>query len=266
MEKTYKVSLKPKEGTTLKRQTIIVQAPDKPTACDLVQNQYGSDYIINVEGIIRKALRENTNPFVAEQILEPINEEIILTNEEIDQINEEIVPITKLNESDDSYDILKTNITEKLNLLKGETIFTEFIFMDINKSIDDFKNYLIDGIPDILERAKIGRGGERFANEVYEKLFDIFWQELNSKSITKRLSLEKDLFIESSLKPNQYDKFFDCFFELIDFTSQVGHLPQYEKVTNEMKEFSTQTSNYIKRFKDKVINDLVNKIVKFLFD
>ncbi len=50
MEKTYKVVLHPKPGTTGGTRTTTVQASDKAKAQSLAEAQYGSMYKVSVQG------------------------------------------------------------------------------------------------------------------------------------------------------------------------------------------------------------------------
>ena len=167
-------------------------------------------------------------------------------------------------------DIIKANIIKILNTLKSDASKQSKGVINAQSAIDKFGNHLISQIPSILEKSKTGRGGEQFAYECYNKISQILDEELNSISGIKKFTLrqfapKKDEFMKFSLNPNHYDLYFYFFEQLIDFPFQVGYLPEFEKVSDNMASFSSQITNYLDKNRIKIINYFVNKVANFLY-
>jgi hypothetical protein len=83
--------------------------------------------------------------------------------------------------------------------------------------------------------------------------------------IRKLAPSEKDKFIKNSSNPNLYDLYFYFLEQMIDFPYQVGYLPEFDKVSENMAKFSSQITDYIDRNRTKIINNFVNKVANFLY-
>ena len=173
--------------------------------------------------------------------------------------------------SEKPQEIVKTNINQILMKLKSDASRGTKGVINAKSAIDEFGTYLINRIPEILEKSKTGKNGEQFALECYNKVSEILDNQLKDISDMKRFFIrklapsEKDKFIKNSSNPNLYDLYFYFLEQMIDFPYQVGYLPEFDKVSENMAKFSSQITNYIDRNRTKIINNFVNKVANFLY-
>ena len=177
-----------------------------------------------------------------------------------------------INESSEKpQEIVKTNINQILAKLKSDASRRTKGVINAKAAIDEFGDYLINRIPEILEKSKTGKNGEQFAFECYNKVSEILDNQLKDISDMKRFFIrklapsEKDKFIKNSSNPNLYDLYFYFLEQMIDFPYQVGYLPEFDKVSENMAKFSSQITDYIDRNRTKIINNFVNKVANFLY-
>ncbi len=165
---------------------------------------------------------------------------------------------------------LQKEIDEKISNLKKQIPSNVKSVLDPEKMIDDYRNYLISKIPEVIEKSKTGQRGEQFAYQCYTKLMELVQKQINNISGLKKITLKtlapnKNKFLNNS-KNIDLDPFFNTFKEIVDFPFLLGWMDQYKNYQTKMLDYSNQITNWVDKNQKPITNKVIEELSNFLYD
>jgi len=157
-----------------------------------------------------------------------------------------------LNEDDNSiYKLIKDYITkesEKLKVTYGKN--KQMNIVDIVKIIDNIRDFLISKISSVFEDMKKGVGGDKFAKECYEFIYQTVSNELNNLNFLKKNSIKLLAGGKEGIRKKleergkvEIDNYLDNFSQLMDFSFPVGY-------RDDMKVYEDKLISWYKQMED----------------
>ena len=175
-----------------------------------------------------------------------------------------------LNEDDNSiYNSIKDYITkesEKLKVTYGKN--KQMNIVDIVKIIDNIRDFLISKIPSVFEDMKKGVGGDKFAKECYEFIYQTVSNELNNLNFLKKNSIKLLAGGKEGIRKKleergkvEIDNYLDNFLQLMDFSFPVGYRDDMKIYEDKLISWYKQMEDWFGSRLNSIGKNIINLIV-----
>ena len=179
---------------------------------------------------------------------EDINSDNKVINELKKRINSKIEKFTSEN---------KTNLDKSSKILDAYSI------------INQFKSYLINQAPTLLQQMKTGKGGDVFVNNAYSELYKIIQNTLNDlgwakRQLIKTMSPKKDILLKQ-MKSKDITNYIQTFKEILDAAFQIGWMDETKSYNNNLDKWSNSLYSWVDTNQNKIKENFVNLIVNSVY-
>ena len=186
-------------------------------------------------------------------------------------LQEQIYRIQEMMGVDDPSTHLKKSLQRDFDKIKIE--YKKFLddskkVIDPYKILDNFENYLISRIPDVLEQLKTGEGGAKFAYDCFVYVKNTISDELNNMSSFKKGTIKllagKKEILKQEMLNKDISNYLEIFKNIIDFGFKIGWMEQIKKYENQLWKWEKDNTDWFqknfKTIKIEIINTILNNL------
>jgi len=165
---------------------------------------------------------------------------------------------------------LNKHVTNELANVKSKLPKPKLNIIDPNIIINGVVQYFKSTIPSTLLTIKLGKGGDTFVYNTFNKLLGLIESELNNIGWVKKKTIQtfapsKDELKKMLEESDEFDDYLQMFNDLVDFPFVIGWMDEVGPYKDNIWKFDNQKNEWLKKNKRMVKNLIIDKILNFIY-